>query len=52
MCRLNQAEWKALDATDPRPGREKGEGEAIEANICFRETEREVREEKRSPMER
>lgn len=24
MCWLNQAEWKALDATDPRPGREKG----------------------------
>lgn len=36
----------------PEQGEEKGEGEAIEANICFRETEREVREEKRSPMER
>lgn len=36
MCWLNQAEWKALDATDPRPAREKRDGEAIETNIWLR----------------
>lgn len=38
MCWLNQPEWKALDATDPRPARdrEKRDGEAIETNIWLR----------------
>lgn len=38
MCWLNQPEWKALDATDPRPvrDREKRDGEAIETNIWLR----------------
>lgn len=38
MCWLNQPERKALDATDPRPARdrEKRDGEAIETNIWLR----------------
>lgn len=38
MCWLNQPEWKALDATDPRPARdrEKRDGEAIQTNIWLR----------------
>lgn len=38
MCWLNQPERKALDATDPRPARdrEKRDGKAIETNIWLR----------------